>query len=98
MKSLWRTLNELFKVLPKGARRFYFGYSVLTGMLAILDALALALIVVVTAPLATGEGMTLPVVGKLPSSATPILVIMICALFVLKGVFAVVLHLSLIHI
>ena len=92
MKSLWNTLNELFKVLPKGARGFYFGYSVLTGMLAVLDALALALIVVVTAPLATGEGMTLPVIGKLPESATPILVMMICGLFVLKGVFAVVLH------
>ena len=92
MKSLWGTLNELFKVLPKGARGFYFGYSVLTGMLAVLDALALALIVVVTAPLATGEGMTLPVIGKLPESATPILVMMICGLFVLKGVFAVVLH------
>ena len=92
MKSLWRTLNELFKVLPKGARGFYFGYSVLTGLLAVLDAFALALIVVVTAPLATGRGMTLPVIGELPESATPWMVIVICALFVLKGVFAVVLH------
>lgn len=92
MKSLWNTLNALFRVLPKGAKRFYLGYSILTGLLAVLDSLALALIVVVTAPLATGEGMTLPVIGKLPESATPILVIMICALFVLKGVFALVLH------
>lgn len=92
MKSLWNTLNELFKVLPKGARGFYFGYSIMTGMLAVLDALALTLIVVVTAPLATGKGMTLPVVGTLPESATPFLVIAICGLFVLKGVFAVVMH------
>lgn len=92
MKSLWRTLNELFKVLPRGARRFYIGYSLLTGMLAILDAFALSLIVIVTAPLATGKGMTLPGIGTLPQSATPWIVIMICALFVLKGVFAVVLH------
>ena len=84
MKSLWNTLNELFKVLPKGARGFYLGYSILTGMLAILDSFALALIVVVTAPLATGKGMTLPIIGELPESATPILVIVICALFVLK--------------
>ena len=92
MKSLWNTLNELFRVLPAGARRFYVGYSILTGLLAVLDSLALALIVVVTAPLATGTGMKLPMVGELPPSATPILVILICGLFVLKGVFALVLH------
>ena len=92
MRSLWNTLNELFSVLPRGAKRFYFGYSILTGLLAILDSLALALIVVVTAPLATGKGMTLPVIGDIPESATPILVMLICALFVLKGVFALVLH------
>ena len=92
MKSLWNTLNELFRVLPKGAKRFYLGYSILTGLLAVLDSLALALIVVVTAPLATGTGMKLPIIGELPASATPILVIMICGLFVLKGVFALVLH------
>ncbi len=92
MKSLWNTLNELFTVLPKGSKAFYIGYSILTGMLAILDSLALALIVVVTAPLATGEGLHLPVVGQLPESATPILVIIICTLFVMKGVFALILH------
>ena len=92
MKSIWNTLNELFTVLPKGARGFYLRYAVLTGMLAILDSFALALIVVVTAPLATGKGMDLPLVGELPASATPILVVLICGLFVLKGVFALVLH------
>lgn len=92
MKSLWNTLNELFKVLPKGSKAFYIGYSVLTGMLAILDSFALALIVVVTSPLATGTGMKLPLVGEVPESATPILVIVICGLFVLKGVFALILH------
>ncbi len=92
MKSLWNTLNELFRVLPKGAKSFYLGYSILTGMLAILDSVALALIVVVTAPLATDKGMSLPLIGELPAEATPILVIVICGLFVLKGVFALVLH------
>ncbi len=92
MKSLWKTLNELFGVLPKGAKNFYLLYTVLTGLLAILDSFALALIVVVTTPLATGKGMNLPVVGEVPESATPILVLVICVLFVLKGVFALVLH------
>ncbi|NLA65045.1 MAG: ABC transporter ATP-binding protein [Leucobacter sp.] len=92
MRSIWSTLNELFTALPVGAKVFYLGYSILTGLLAILDALALTLIVVVTAPLATGQGMTLPIIGQLPESATPILVITICGLFILKGVFALVLH------
>lgn len=92
MKSLWNTLNELFTVLPGGARRFYVGYSVLTGMLAILDSIALALIVVVSAPIATGHSLELPVLGEVPQSATPTLVVVICALFVAKSVFALVLH------
>lgn len=92
MKSLWNTLLELFEVLPKGSKAFYLGYSISTGLLAILDSFALALIVVVTAPLATGQDMKLPLIGEIPQSATPVLVIVICALFVLKGVFALVLH------
>ncbi|MGI8392668.1 ABC transporter ATP-binding protein [Leucobacter sp. W1038] len=92
MKSLWNTLNELFKVLPTGSKRFYVGYSVLTGMLAILDSVALALIIVVSAPIATGRGLELPVIGEVPQSATPALVVAICVLFVSKSVFALVLH------
>lgn len=92
MRSIWNTLNELFAVLPKGSRAFYFWYSVLTGLLAVLDSFALILIVIVTAPLATGEATELPVIGRIPESATPLLVVVICALFVLKGVFALALH------
>ena len=92
MRSIWNTLNELFAVLPRGSKTFYAWYSVLTGLLAVLDSFALILIVIVTAPLATGEAMELPVIGRLPESAAPLLVLVICALFVLKGVFALVLH------
>ncbi|MBL5975619.1 MAG: ABC transporter ATP-binding protein [Candidatus Leucobacter sulfamidivorax] len=92
MRSIWNTLRELFEVLPKGSKAFYIWYSVITGLLAVLDSFALILIVVVTAPLATGEAMELPVIGQVPESAAPLLVIVICALFVLKGVFALVLH------
>lgn len=92
MRSIWNTLRELFKVLPKGSKTFYSWYSVLTGLLAVLDSFALILIVIVTAPLATGEAMELPVIGAIPESATPLLVVVICALFVLKGVLALTLH------
>ena len=92
MKSIWRTLVELFEVLPKGARPFYIWYAVLTGALAILDTVALALIVVVVTPIASGTTMTLPLIGEIPASATVWVVIIICGLFVLKGVLALLLH------
>src|SRR5690606_12158302 len=92
MKSLWRTLLELFEVLPQGAKPFYLWYSIVTGALAILDTLALALIVAVVTPLAAGTAIDLPVFGVMPESATPWLVIVIAALFILKGVFATALH------
>lgn len=92
MKSLWQTLRQLFAVLPKGAKPFYLGYSIATGLLAILDTLALTLIVLVVTPLATGEAITLPFLGEVPESATVWIVIIICALFIVKGIAAVGLH------
>lgn len=92
MKSLWSTLQQLFELLPKGAKPFYLWYSVLTGLLAILDTLALALIVLTVTPLVSGTAIALPVFGELPSSAVPWIAVAVCALFVLKGVLAVGLH------
>lgn len=92
MKSMWKTLIELFDVLPAGAKPFYLRYSIVTGLLAILDTAALGLIVLVVTPLATGTAIELPVIGAIPESATVWMIVVICALFVLKGVFAVTLH------
>lgn len=92
MKSLWNTLRRLFAVLPDGAQTFYAWYSIVTGMLAILDTLALGLIALAITPLASGNPISLPVIGELESSAVPLLVILICALFVGKGLAAVALH------
>lgn len=92
MKSMWNTLLELFEVLPKGAKPFYLWYSIVTGLLAILDTAALGLIVLVVTPLTTGTAIELPLIGEIPKSATIWMIVLICALFVLKGVFAVTLH------
>ncbi|WP_449283254.1 ABC transporter ATP-binding protein [Leucobacter sp.] len=92
MKSLWRTLVEVFGVLPKGAKPFYVWYSIVTSALAILDTLALALIVAVVTPIASGDDIELPVIGRVPPEATVWIVVVICALFLLKGVLAIVLH------
>ncbi|QBE49422.1 ABC transporter ATP-binding protein [Leucobacter triazinivorans] len=92
MKSIWTTLRKLFTVLPEGAKSYYVRYSIATGLLAILDTLALALIVLVVTPLASGKPIELPLLGVMPQNATIWIVVAICVLFILKGVFAVVLH------
>ncbi|MBH0082845.1 ABC transporter ATP-binding protein [Salinibacterium sp. SWN167] len=92
MRNLWRTLNELFTVLPAGAKPYYVWYSIATSLLAILDIIALTLIMLVVTPLVTGGAVVLPVLGEVPDSATVWIIAVICLLFILKGVFAVVLH------
>lgn len=92
MKSVWVTLKELFAVLPKGAKPFYVWYSIVTGLLSLLDTVALALIAIVITPMVNGDPITLPLLGELDPSATPLVVVAICALFVIKGIFAVLLH------
>lgn len=92
MKSLWRTLVELFGVLPSGARPFYIRYSIITSALAILDTLALGLIVAVVTPVASGDEIRLPVIGRVPNESIVWIIVVICALFLLKSVLAIVLH------
>ncbi len=92
MKSLWQTQQGLLKVFPKGASTFYVWYSIVTGALALLDTAALALIALAITPLATGKPISLPMLGELPASATVWVILVICTLFILKGVLAIALH------
>lgn len=92
MKSLWRTLRELFDVLPKGAKPFYAWYSVATALLSILDTAALALILLTVTPLVSGKPIVFPVLGEIPAEGVPWVVIAVVALFILKGVLAVGMH------
>lgn len=92
MKSIWRTLVDLFEVLPSGAKPFYIWYSIVTGLLAILDTVALGLIVVTITPLATGEPIEIPGIGVLPTGSTVWVAVAVCLLFIAKGFFAVLLH------
>lgn len=92
MKQLWRTLVELFGVLPHGAKPFYIWYSIVTGALSILDTLALALIVAVVTPVAGGEPVSLPVIGVIQPDSTVWVIVVIIGLFLLKSALAIVLH------
>lgn len=92
MRNIWRNFVDLFDVLPPGARTFYVMYSATTGLLALLDSAALALIVLTITPLVSAKPVTLPLFGELPQSATVWVILVIAALFILKGALALMLH------
>lgn len=92
MRSLWKTLRELVAVMPKGAKPFYLAYAIVTSLLAFLDTAALSLIVLVIPPMMEGRPIEVPVLGTIPTSGTVWIALLICVLFISKGVFAVVLH------
>src|SRR5690606_8436743 len=92
MKQLWRTLVELFEVLPSGAKPFYIFYAIITSALSILDTLALALIVAVVTPVASGDNIVLPLLGVIPPDRIVWIIVVICVLFLLKSCLAILLH------
>jgi ABC-type multidrug transport system fused ATPase/permease subunit len=92
MRSIWRTLLDLFGVLPRDARPFYLWYSIATGLLSILDTAALALIVLTVNTLVTKKPIEIPLLGPVPESATVWIVLTIAVLFIVKGVLAATLH------
>lgn len=92
MKSIRNTLAEFLPLLPAGARRFYVGYMVVTSLLTILDVAAMAILALVIAPAVTGGEPSLPVIGKIPSTFTPWLVLTACLLIILKSLLNVGMH------
>lgn len=92
MRSIWRTLIDMFGVLPRDARPFYLWYSIATGLLSILDTAALALIVLTVNALVTSKPIEMPFIGPFPESATVWVVVAIAVLFIVKGVSAALLH------
>jgi len=92
VKELWETLRQLIGVLPHGAKPFYLWYSIVTGLLAILDTAALALLLLTVSPLVSGEPVDLPLLGRVEAGGVAWVAIVVCALFILKGVLAVALH------
>jgi ABC-type multidrug transport system fused ATPase/permease subunit len=92
MKRIWTTLRELLPLLPSGARRFFAQYMAWTSSLTILDVTAMGLFAIVISPVITGGAISLPVIGELQASATPLLIGIACLLIVLKSALAAYLH------
>ena len=89
MKHLWSTLRDLLPLLPGRARRFLVIYVACTGILALFDVAAMSLLVLVISPVAAGTPVVIPVIGELPDSATPWLLLIACGLIIVKSALAV---------
>ncbi len=92
LKALAGILRELMPLLPKSGRRFLKLYAVLLGLLALLDAFSLGLLAVVISPLVSGHPLTLPGIGTVSTTGLIWLLVIICAVVVLKGILASVLQ------
>ncbi len=93
MKLLLSTVRQLLTVLPPGSRRFILIFALLQSSLAVLDVMALGLLAVVLAPMISGSGITLPILGALsePGDFVPVL-IAVGLLIISKSAFAIALQ------
>lgn len=93
MKSLYNTYRALLTVLPAGSGRFLTYYSVASGILAIFDALALALLAMVMTPMVSNSALRIPLLGIVVSGAGLLVIIgLVCALILAKSILAVLLQ------
>ena len=89
MRQLFSLFRDVLAVFPPGGRRFVLAYGWLLASLAILDVAALGLLAALIGPIAAGLPASLPIVGELSTSGLVWAVLGVCALMILKSVFAV---------
>lgn len=92
MKKLWSALRDLLPLLPGRARQFLLIYIVSTAILSLFDVAAMSLLALIITPVASGAPVTLPFFGELPDDATPWLLLLACALIIVKSALAVMMH------
>lgn len=91
MKAGLRTFKAILALLPRRARTFIISYSIALGALAILDAFSLGILAVIITPLVSGTKVELPLLGLVDGGGLLILLGVVCALMILKGVLSVLL-------
>lgn len=92
MRANWKLYRDVLRFLPPSAARFLAMYAGVMGVLALMDGLALGMLAVVIAPLVGDTTIVLPVLGRLEGVQLLLPVVLVCALIVLKGVFALILQ------
>lgn len=85
MRDLIALYRELLDAYPTGARRFLNRYGATLGALAVFDAAALGLLALVIGPVASGNPVSLPVVGEIGETGVLIAISCIVILTLSKG-------------
>ncbi len=89
MKAVLNLYRDVVRAFPAGGRRFLNLYAWLLASLAIFDAAALGLLALVIGPIAAGQPVVLPVVGRLDEFGVIMAILTICLLMVAKSALAV---------
>jgi ATP-binding cassette, subfamily B, bacterial PglK len=85
MKASWNAYRGMLGLLPRQGRRYIATYSILLGVLAVLDAASLAILAVIITPLVSNQPINLPILGHVDGSGLLLLLGAVCALMVLKS-------------
>lgn len=91
MKDSWNTYRTILSLLPPGGRRFIILYSLALGVLAIFDALSLAILAIIITPLVSNTPVTIPLLGTVDVMGLLLLLGVVCLLIILKSVLSVIL-------
>jgi len=89
VRRVFDLYRQLVRAMPFGGGRFLWTYSWLLASLAIFDAAALGLLALILEPVSSGSPVVLPLVGRLNTAGVVYAVLMICAILIVKSVFAV---------
>jgi len=92
VKRILVTARGLFPYLPDRARSFIWTNIVLSSSLALLDIFALSLLAASLAGMVSGTTITLPVVGLIGPEGYLWIVLIVCALIVVKSTLALLLQ------
>lgn len=88
MKQVLALYREVISAMPAGGGRFMWTYSWLLASLALFDGLALGMLALVLAPIASGTQLVLPMVGEVSSAGFIWIIAGICVVLVVKSVLA----------
>jgi ABC-type bacteriocin/lantibiotic exporter with double-glycine peptidase domain len=88
VKTVFALYRDVVRKFPPGGSRFLNVYAWLLASLAVFDAGALGLLALCIGPLAIGQPVVLPLIGKLDAMGVVWTVLVICAFMVAKGAFA----------
>jgi ABC-type multidrug transport system fused ATPase/permease subunit len=92
MKTVRSTLRDLLPLYPPSLRRFLIKHVAVTSSLTLLDVIAMALLALIITPIVNGQPIRIPLLGEFPASASPWLVLIACAIIIVKSALAVLFH------